>query len=62
MISKKEIFILSLTIFLTVISWVIYDLLTLKYQMITKENFSEILATEPKINPEIINLLKKREF
>lgn len=62
MISKKEIFVLSLTIFLTVISWVIYDLLTLKYQMITKENYSEILATEPKINPEIINLLKKREF
>lgn len=62
MISKKEIFILSLTIFLTVISWVIYDLLTLKYQMITKENFNEILEIEPKINSEIINLLKNREF
>lgn len=62
MINKKEIFILSLTIFLTVIAWVIYDLLTIKYQEIIKEDFNEILVTESKINSEIINFLKNKEF
>lgn len=62
MINKKEFFILSLTIFLTVIGWVIYDLLTIKYLPLSKENFNDIFTVEAKINPKIINLLKTREF
>lgn len=61
MINKKEAFILSITIFITVISWVVYDLLSIKYQSIIKENFSEILKTEAKINNEVINLLNEKE-
>ena len=62
MINKKEFFILSLTIFLTITAWVIYDLLTIKYLPLSKENFNDILKVEAKINPKIINLLKTKEF
>lgn len=62
MINKKEFFILSLTIFLTVIGWVIYDLSTIKYLPLSKENFNDIFTVRTKINPKVINLLKTREF
>ena len=62
MINKKEFFILSLTIFLTVIGWVIYDLSTIKYLPLSKENFNDIFTVRTEINPKVINLLKTREF
>lgn len=61
MINKKEVFILSLTIFLTIISWVTYDLLRTKYEPMEKQNFNEILRVKAEINKDIINLLKNKE-
>lgn len=61
MINKREAFILSLTIFLTIVCWVIYDFLKIKYEPMERQNFSEVLTTKTEINKDIINLLKNKE-
>jgi len=59
--NRREFFILSLTVFFTVLAWVIYDLLQVKYKELSKQNFDAILQTKPSFSQKTIEVLKQKQ-
>lgn len=59
--NRREFFILSLTVFFTVLAWVIYDLLQVKYKELPKQNFDNILQTKPAFSQKTIEVLKQKQ-
>jgi hypothetical protein len=59
--NRKEIFIISLTIFLTVMAWVIYDLLQVSYKEFKSENFDDILRVKSVFSQKTIQVIKEKE-
>lgn len=61
-INRKELFIISLTIFFTVFSWVIFELFNLKNQVEVSKKYEDILRIKTEINYQIIEVLKKEKL
>lgn len=61
-IDKKEILILSVTIFITVFSWVIFELVNLKTHSDISKKYESILNIKTEINYQIIETLKKEKI
>ncbi len=60
-IDRKEILILSITIFITVFSWVIFELVNLKTHSDIDKKYENILNLKTEINYQIIEGLKKEK-
>ncbi len=60
-IDRKEILILSVTIFITVFSWVIFELVNLKTHSDISKKYENILNLKMGINYRIIETLKKEK-
>jgi len=60
--SRREVFFISLTIFLTVLAWVIYDLLQIiNYKEFSNLNFEKVLQTKSFFPTKVIEVLKQKE-
>ncbi len=60
-IDRKEILILSITLFITVFSWVIFELVNLKTHSNIDKKYENILRIKTEINYQIIERLKKEK-
>lgn len=59
--NRREIFLISITIFLTVLAWVVYDLLQVHYKEFNSENFQNILQVKPAFSKKIIEVIKEKQ-
>jgi uncharacterized membrane protein len=59
--SRKEVFFISLTIFFTVLAWVVYDLLRIRYKQFSIQNFERILQAPSSFSTKTIEVLKQKE-
>lgn len=59
--SRKEVFFISLTIFFTVLAWVVYDLLRIRYKQFSSQNFERILQAPSSFSTKTIEILKQKE-
>jgi hypothetical protein len=59
--NRRETFLISITIFLTVIAWVIYDLFQVSYKEFSSQNFQNILQVKSAFSKKIIEVIKEKQ-
>jgi predicted negative regulator of RcsB-dependent stress response len=59
--NRREIFLISITIFLTVLAWVVYDILQVNYKEFNSQNFQNILQAKSAFSKKIIEVIKEKQ-
>ena len=60
--SRKEFFLISIGIFLTVVAWLLADIYHASAQEYTKDSVTIPVVSQTAISHGIINTLKKRDY
>jgi len=61
--NRREVFFISITVFLTVLAWVIYDLLQIiNYKEFSNFNFEKVLQTKSLFPTKVIEVLKQKDI
>lgn len=58
--NNKELFLLSLTIFLTIVAWMLMDIYRIKNTKVIDTSISSLKIVDYKIDPTILKVLKER--
>lgn len=58
---QRELFILSITIFLTIVSWVLFDLNSLSKRITIRSDISKYEQVDFSVRSSIVDNLKKRK-